>query len=392
MLRTIIFSSIVLAIIALATSTDAADKLNTQPKVTEIGEESVPFDFQKERGGGFRIPALFVTKMGTVLAVAERRKGYGDHDENDIVLRLSHDNGKSWGPEIDLDERGADSLNDPCIAQANNGRIFVRYTRFPEGVHTYVSDTIKMAKPGYGGPMNTRVYLVHSDDDGKTWSKPREVTRTFRRETAICIGAPGMAITLKHGPQKGRIVFPLFEVYPGKEASNKSSFTLNSACYSDDNGETWKLGKTAPPCKETGPYTNECQIVELKNGTILMSSRNEHKLDSQFRAVSRSNDGGETWSELTLEKTLPSVRCMAAMIRQGETGRLLHSHPSPDARKDGRLFASLDEGKTWQQIAQINKGYFGYSCLVTLADGTIGCIYETNGCRKMVFKRFKIEE
>ena len=390
MLRTIIFSSIVLAIVSLAAQTNAAEKLNPQPKVTEIGEESVPFEFQKERNGGFRIPALFVTKKGTVLAIAERRKFLRDHDQNDIILHLSEDNGKSWGPEIVIDERGTDSLNDPCIVQANNGRIFVRYTRFPEGVHSNNSKHTKMAKPGYGGAMNTRIYLVHSDDDGKTWSKPKEVTRSFRRETSICQGSPGMGIALKHGPNKGRIVFPLYEVYPGKEANNKTRFYLNSACYSDDNGKTWKLGKTAPPCKETGPYSSECQIVELKDGSILMSSREER--NSKFRAICRSTDGGETWSEQVLEKSLPTVPCMAAMIRQGETGRLLHSHPSPEGRKDGRLFASIDEGRTWQQIAPINKGYFAYSCLVTMPDGTIECVYEADRYRKMIFKRFKIEE
>ena len=55
--------------------------------------------FQKGEKYGYRIPAVVVSKKGTVLAFAERRHGLHDHAQNDIVLRRSSDNGKTWGEE-----------------------------------------------------------------------------------------------------------------------------------------------------------------------------------------------------------------------------------------------------------------------------------------------------
>ena len=46
---------------------------------------------------GFRIPSLVVSSSGTLLAFAERRIGLHDHAQNDIVMKRSLDNGKTWG-------------------------------------------------------------------------------------------------------------------------------------------------------------------------------------------------------------------------------------------------------------------------------------------------------
>lgn len=47
----------------------------------------------------YRIPALLVTKKGTVLAFCEGRKTSSkDSGDIDILLRRSTDGGKTWGP------------------------------------------------------------------------------------------------------------------------------------------------------------------------------------------------------------------------------------------------------------------------------------------------------
>ena len=45
---------------------------------------------------GYRIPSLLTTASGTILAFAERRVGLHDHAQNDIVLKRSTNNGKTW--------------------------------------------------------------------------------------------------------------------------------------------------------------------------------------------------------------------------------------------------------------------------------------------------------
>ena len=82
---------------------------------------------------GYRIPSLLVTQRGTILAFSERRLGLHDHAQNDIVLRRSHDNGRSWDDEIVVHEDGMNSINDPLTVQLENGRILLMFARFPYG-------------------------------------------------------------------------------------------------------------------------------------------------------------------------------------------------------------------------------------------------------------------
>ena len=47
----------------------------------------------------FRIPALAVSRKGTLLAFCEGRKqSSADHGDIDLVLKRSFDDGKTWGP------------------------------------------------------------------------------------------------------------------------------------------------------------------------------------------------------------------------------------------------------------------------------------------------------
>lgn|SRR2546422_62914 len=71
--------------------------------------------FEGGRDGypAYRIPALLTTQAGTLLAFAEGRARLGDHAENDLVLKRSVDNGRSWGALQVVAEDGANALNNP---------------------------------------------------------------------------------------------------------------------------------------------------------------------------------------------------------------------------------------------------------------------------------------
>ena len=202
------------------------------------------------------------TKSGALLAVAERRLGLHDHSENDLVMRRSTDNGATWTPIELIHEAGGDSLNDPSMIILDSGRILLRYTHFPRGVHARTTAHTVRADAGYGGPKNVRIFLMHSDDEGQTWSEPRDVTRQMRRESAISLGSPGVGSQLQEGAHAGRIIFPNYEVFPVGE---NERMTKNSASYSDDGGETWQLSEFIPEPSDEG-QGNEAQLVELKGG------------------------------------------------------------------------------------------------------------------------------
>jgi sialidase-1 len=82
---------------------------------------------------------------------------------------------------------------------------------------------------------------------------------------------------------------------------------------------------------------------------------------------------------------------MASILGLDAGKALLFSGPTRKGRFDGVLFASADGGATWQRGAALRTGPFAYSCLTELADGQIGCLYETGekGCYERIdFARF----
>ena len=371
-----------LTLVSLATIfTVAAKAADTRITVFELGDGN-------GSQFGYRIPALAVTKGGALLAFSERRDGLHDHAENDIVLRRSRDGGRSCEPLQVVAEEGGDSLNDPCAIVLDSGRILLRYTRFPRGVHARVSDHTVMATAGYVGPKTVRIYLTHSDDDGETWATPRDVTRSMRRAPTNSLGSPGVGLQLTRGAHAGRIVFPNYEVYP---LGGDKRTTLNSVSYSDDGGETWQLSATmkTQPDEGTG---NEAQIAELSDGGLLMTSRRFPEFNG--RLISTSHDGGETWSTQYVADDLLTPACMASLIRyswpdspQGSV--LLQSLPhTEDSRSNGTLMVSRDEGETWRVGCVIDPADFAYSCLARLPDGDVACLYETEDYGKVVFARF----
>ena len=341
---------------------------------------------------GYRIPAVTLTEEGTVLAFCERRIGLNDHAQNDIVLRRSEDGGATWGELHVIADEGGDSLNDPIVVPLRSGRILLRYKRYPQGVHSRNSAHTVIAEPGYGGPNNTRVYLTHSDDDGRTWSTPREVTKQMRRREAINVGSPGVGLQLERGPHEGRILFPNYEVYNLGNGKRKSA---NSVSYSDDNGETWTLTDTIAEGDLPG-FGNEAQLVELSDGGILMSSRSHD--GGGYRKLATSSDGGASWSAHRFATELRTPACMSSIIRYAwptakQSGLLLHSLPhTKRSRSNGTIFYSRDEGKSWTAGPVIQPNGFAYSSLIKLPNGDVGCLYETGGYRKIVFQRISIQD
>ena len=232
------------------------------------------------------------------------------------------------------------------------------------------------AKPGFG-PNAYRTFNQFSEDDGKTWSQPIDVSRQTKRSekvTSVASG-PGIGIVLRNPKFKGRIVMPF----------NQGPFGIWKvyAAYSDDNGRSWKIGETAP---DNGRgYGNEVQMVELSDGRLMLNARSQGKAAAKVRKTAFSDDGGNTWTRLKDDLNLIDPTCQASLLRyswaeNGDASRVLFCNPaSRNSRTNGTLRMSLDEGKTWTHQKTIYRGGFAYSCLTRLADGKIGVLFERDG-------------
>jgi len=330
----------------------------------------------------YRIPALVTTKRGTLLAFAEARATLRDHAENDIALRRSTDHGRTWGPLQSIDEDGTNALNNPTtVVVRETGRVLLMYQRYAKGYDEH------NAEPGYDSPRVCRTLLTHSDDDGATWSEPREVTRQVKRPTVATSTAtgPGIGIQLVRGKHAGRILMPFnqgpygaWQVY---------------AAFSDDRGETWRYGDTAP--EGTKGFANEVQFVELSDGLVMLNARNQ--AGDKLRKIALSGDGGATWSATRIDPVLIEPMCQASLLRHPGNNDpskdvFLFSNPgSQSARTNGTIRLSRDEGKTWPVSRVLYRGSFAYSCLASLQDGSVGCLFERDGMKKISFARFTLD-
>jgi len=346
-----------------------------------IGAPEFSTVYASERNGYpiVRIPSSVTTQAGTVLAFAEGRQRRSDHAQNDIILRRSQDGGRTWGAVQVVASEDGDSLNDPsAVIDRRNGRIVLHYSRFAEGYH---SDG---AEPGYDDPRSSRNYVVHSDDDGLTWSAPLDVTRSIKRpEVRGGIATCGIGIQLRREPYAGRLVHAAYQfpVAPTREAY---------ACFSDDGGATWTRGEVAP--FEGDDRTAEPQVVELADGAVMMNARTR----TSRRRVGTSRDGGATFSSLEPDPLLIEPGCQASILRysdplDGAPSRILFSNSASETeRVNGTVRLSYDEGATWPVARTLYAGAFAYSCLTVLPDGTIGCLFEKDDYAEIAFARFSL--
>ena len=333
---------------------------------------------------GFRIPSALTTEKGTILAFAEGRpQSLTDAGGNDLVLRRSSDGGRTWSEMQVIAEDGPHSLNTPCAVQVREtGRIILFYHRYPAGTNE------QKVEPGLEGDRICRALMITSDDDGLTWSEPRDITRQVKRPTVVTSFStgPGVGIQLRRGPHKGRIVMPTNQQGPRHE------WNL-FAIYSDDGGESWAYGELAPnPGKGWG---NEVQAVELVDGRVMLNARVQG--GNKCRKVATSSDGGETWTPLREDPVLIEPVCQGSILRlsdplDGRRSRILFSNPaSQTGRRNGAVRLSYDEGKTWAVSRVICPEPFAYSSLTVLPDGTIGCLFEADQYRSIRFARFKLD-
>lgn len=332
-----------------------------------------------------RTPQILVTHRGTLIVFAQGREGHHDQSGNDIILKRSDDDGKTWSDLQVIASDGDHSLNSICVLQLReSGRVLVvgcvipkgynikDYQYSSEGMRAYMKrhgrDTWPALRDGYGDG-SARTYVIHSDDDGKSWSPLRDITRQSKRPDALtCVPGPGLGIELRHGSHAGRIVIPCNHLRLLKNPKPRYE-NLPYAIYSDDGGERWEIGDLARPGdKHPGLSANEAQMVELNEGHILLNAR------TAARAIARSGDGGQTWSPLTPEPQLTGPACAAGLVRYDEN-RIIFSLPNGDRRANGTIWFSRDEGKTWPVSRTLGPDRFGYSCLARLPDGDIACVY-----------------
>ncbi|MFJ2256765.1 exo-alpha-sialidase [Streptomyces sp. NPDC087844] len=338
-------------------------------------EQQVLFKASQDPGYAcFRIPAVVRTTKGTLLAFAEGRvNDCGDAGDIDIVLKRSTDGGRTWGPLQVINEGAGDTHGNPApVVDRRTGRVVLAET-----YNTGRTDGGNCAVPCDRTPRTQ-----HSDDDGLTWSEPRDLSDEIlpAHWNSWYATGPVHGIQLTHGKHVGRLVLAV-----NTETWNGSHVTANHAALivSDDGGDHWRVGATDSwPIARDGTFRqkpSEMTVTERADGTVLVSGREQDGTDPGHRTQAFSTDGGDSFtSRFEALPDLYTPQVQGSTLRMGN--RILLACPGdPDRRRTMMIRSSYDGGRTWDSVDRgtvVTADWSGYSDLVGIGADTAGLLYE----------------
>ncbi|OHB81148.1 MAG: hypothetical protein A2W31_08390 [Planctomycetes bacterium RBG_16_64_10] len=133
-------------------------------------------------------------------------------------------------------------------------------------------------------------FQLVSQDNGHTWSEPIAIGDRIAHYDDRFNPGPGVGIQLRNG----RLVIP---GYTGEVDEEIDEHWYSRVLYSDDSGTSWILGLPVPE------LSDECQAVELEDGTLMLNMRGN--MGMSCRGVAISSTGGQVWSNYSSIVRLP---------------------------------------------------------------------------------------
>ena len=235
------------------------------------------------------------------------------------------------------------------------------------------------------------LWMSYSDNDGKTWSAPTDITPGIRQDWMKFLGTgPGTGIVLHTGPHQGRILVP---VYTTNNVSHLGGSQSSRLIYSDDHGKTWHAGEApndnrpvgnsvihSSTMNNNGAQNTEATVLQLNNGDVKLFMRG---LTGDLQ-VATSKDGGVTW-EKTIKRYTEVKDAYVQMsaihtMHDGKEYILLSNAAGPGhERKDGLIHLARVESNgelIWLKHNMIQDGEFAYNSLQELGNGEYGLFYE----------------
>ena len=299
--------------------------------------------------GGF-FPRMELLENGDILVAVKTGAAHvGKSGRADLVR--SRDGGKTWSKPVTLfDLPGRDDAID-LLGRLSDGTVIAAAVSYTWAGEIYSGD---------GWEADT--WVLRSEDQGKTWSKPEKLQVT-PFDWLYPFGRP---VELSDGT----VLLAGYGAYLDKAAKKKSDSRGATAFVvrSNDGGKTW------------GEYTevaqgfNEICLARLPSGKLAATLRG----DAGGTYLSFSKDDGRTWSKPSQQTGKAEHPADLLVLADG---RLLMSYGVRHQPYGVQAMLSRDEGVTWGKKEKIllawdgDHGDLGYPVSVQRADGKIVTAY-----------------
>lgn len=362
----------------------------------KVLSETIVFSAGQDGYVSYRIPAIIRMEGDNLLAFCEGRVGgSGDYGNIDIVMKRSRDGGRTWGALQKLVDYGA--------FQAGNPAPVVDRTdpRFPKGrIFLFYNTGNNHEGEVRKGKGVREVWYITSEDQGKTWSEPLNITTqvhrpfapafradyTFKEDWRGYANTPGHAMQFDEGKFKGRIFVAANYSFGKPQLAFKDYRAFGF--YTDDHGKSFHIGAAV-----SAPGGNESMAAQIDGDRLLLNSRNQQG-QVRSRIVSISKDGGAHWDTTFYDAQLPDPVNQGSVTSWKDKERLLAfcNTASAQYRDSLTLRISRDNGKTWfynRLLAVAPKGYKGdwaaYSDLVYMDKEQVGVLFEKDHYKTIVW-------
>jgi predicted neuraminidase len=275
----------------------------------------------------------------------------GTHENNpDVGIRVARHDGTRWLESIEVANGTEGEDKDypcwnPVLFQPKDEPLMLFYKVGPN-------------------PRDWWGMLMTSEDDGKTWSKPRKLGEDEK------LGSNSNLI----GPVKNKpIQLPDGSILcPSSTEHNRwrAHFELTR-----DLGQTWQVIGPINDGQEFG--TIQPSILTYPDGRMQILCRSRQSVIAQ----SWSSDVGKTWSAITAtELPNPNAGTDAVTLKDGRQ-LLVYNHtvrggPFPSGRNMLNVAISKD-GRDWKTVLTLEraKGEYSYPAVIQASDGKVHITY-----------------
>ncbi|MBR5577877.1 MAG: exo-alpha-sialidase, partial [Lachnospiraceae bacterium] len=243
----------------------------------------------------------------------------------------------------------------------------------------------------------TYLYMITSEDKGKTWSAPILLNPQIRKETNTDrfygVG-PGAGLWIDDNTEHGIVMIPAYD------STERSSFI-----YSTDGGVNWSRSQDGT----TNIQSSESALIQLDETTVRQFFRSNHGHKLRYTDHVWNEQSGKWEAQPTVERTdiVRTQRNQVSAIKYSKTinGKpvILLSTAATESteRKNGRIYIlSVDleaDGKpmTVEGFYDVDSSrtddYYAYSSITEQNNGTIGLLYESQGSA-ITYKNITREE